>query len=40
MTKENGVDYVVNYRKKENKPAKPSAILKLGKDGTIKIIRK
>lgn len=36
----NGVDYVVNYRKKENKAAKPSGILKLGKDGTIKIIRK
>ena len=36
----NGVDYVVSYRKKENKPAKPSGILKLGKNGSIKIIRK
>ena len=36
----NGVDYVVNYRRKENKAGEPSGILKLGKDGTIKIIRK
>ncbi len=36
----NGVDYIVTYRQKENKAAKPSGILKLGKDGTIKIIRK
>ncbi|HLW10449.1 MAG TPA: L-threonylcarbamoyladenylate synthase [Fermentimonas sp.] len=35
-----GVDYVVKYRQKENKAVKPSSILKLGKDGTIKIIRK
>lgn len=36
----NGVDYVVNYRRKENKAGEPSGILKLSKDGTIKIIRK
>lgn len=36
----NGVDYVVNYRRKENVEAKPSGILKLGKNGTIQIIRK
>ena len=36
----NGVDYVVNYRRRENKAGEPSGILKLSKDGTIKIIRK
>lgn len=36
----NGVDYVVNYRRNENKAGEPSGILKLSKDGTIKIIRK
>ncbi|MDD4777087.1 MAG: L-threonylcarbamoyladenylate synthase [Fermentimonas sp.] len=36
----NGVDYVVSYRKKENVEVKPSSILKLGKNGTIQIIRK
>ena len=36
----NNVDYVVKYRQKENIAVKPSSILKLGKNGTIKIIRK
>lgn len=36
----NGVDYVVNYRQKENVEVKPSGILRLGKNGTIQIIRK
>lgn len=36
----NGVDYIVSYRQKENKVAKPSSILKLENNGTIKIIRK
>lgn len=36
----NGVDYIVTYRQKETAPAKPSSIVKLGKDGTIHIIRK
>jgi len=36
----NGVDYIVTYRQKETTSAKPSGIVKLGKDGTIHIIRK
>lgn len=36
----NSVDYVVNYRQKENVEVKPSGILRLGKNGTIQIIRK
>jgi len=36
----NGVDYVVTYGQKEQREAKPSSIVKLGKDGTIQIIRK
>ncbi|MDD2300271.1 MAG: L-threonylcarbamoyladenylate synthase [Fermentimonas sp.] len=36
----NGVDYIVNYRRKENVEVKPSGILRLGKSGTIQIIRK
>jgi L-threonylcarbamoyladenylate synthase len=36
----NGVDYVVTYGQKEQREAKPSGIVKLGKDGTIQIIRK
>lgn len=36
----NGVDYVVKYRQKENVEVKPSGILRLGKNGTIQIIRK
>jgi Sua5/YciO/YrdC/YwlC family protein len=35
-----GVDYIVTYRQKEQGDAKPSGIVKLGKDGSIKIIRK
>lgn len=33
------VDYVVDYRRDEKEAAKPSSIIKLGKGGTIKIIR-
>lgn len=36
----NGVDYIVKYRQKENIEVKPSGILRLGKNGTIQIIRK
>lgn len=35
-----GVDYIVNYRQKEQSKARPSGIVKLGKDGSIEIIRK
>ena len=35
-----GVDYIVSYRQKETSKAKPSGIIKLNRDGTIKIIRK
>jgi len=31
---------VVTYGQKEQREAKPSSIVKLGKDGTIQIIRK
>ena len=34
------VDYVVNYRQDDNQKAVPSSIIKLGKGGEIKIIRK
>lgn len=34
------VDYVVSYRQKEHRKAIPSSIVKLGRDGTIHIIRK
>ena len=33
------VDYVVDYRRDEKGPAKPSSIIKLGKGGIVKIIR-
>lgn len=36
----NGVDYIVTYRQKEREEARPSGIVKLGKDGTIQVIRK
>lgn len=36
----NSVDYVVAFRQKENKKAIPSSIIKLGKNGSIEIIRK
>lgn len=35
-----GVDFIVAYRQKESTPAKASGIVKLGKDGTIHVIRK
>lgn len=35
----NGVDYIVSYRQDDEKPKKPSNIIKLGKGGEIKIIR-
>lgn len=35
-----GVDYVVNYRKDDNEKRKASSIIKLGADGSIKILRK
>lgn len=34
-----GVDYVVHYRRTDLTPARPSGILLLGVDGTIKVIR-
>lgn len=33
------VDYVVSYRRDDNRPCKPSAVIKLGNDLTVKIIR-
>lgn len=35
----NGVDYVVNYRRDDNKTHEPSNIIRLNSDGTFKIIR-
>lgn len=34
-----GVDYIVNYRRKDKTPAAPSNIIKLGKKGEVKVIR-
>jgi len=34
-----GVDYVVNYRRDDTSKHKPSSIVKLGKNGLVKIIR-
>lgn len=34
-----GVDYIVNYRQKEQKKVLPSGIVKLEKNGTIKVVR-
>lgn len=34
-----GVDYIVNYRQDDKSPQTPSNIIKLGKEGTVKIIR-
>lgn len=34
------VDYVVNFRQKENKKFAPSGIVKLARNGTIQVIRK
>lgn len=33
------VDYVVDFRRNDNKPANPSSIIKLGLNGEVKIIR-
>lgn len=35
----NGVDYIVNFRQTENKPLTRSGIIKLGSNGTVKVIR-
>ena len=35
----NAVDYIVDYRRDETGPAKPSSIIKLGKGGVVKVIR-
>lgn len=35
----NAVDYVVDYRRDDNKSATPSSIIKLGVNGTVKVIR-
>lgn len=36
----NGVDYIVKYRQDDANPHEASSIIKLGTDGTIKILRK
>ena len=36
----NAVDYIVDYRRNDHKPASPSSIIKLGMGGEIQIIRK
>ena len=36
----NAVDYIVDYRRNDHKPAAPSSIIKLGMGGEIQIIRK
>lgn len=35
----NGVDYIVDFRQQEMAKSKPSSIIKLGKNGEVKIIR-
>ncbi len=35
----NAVDYVVRSRRDENTPRQPSSVIKLGNDGTVKILR-
>jgi len=40
QTVKDGVDYIVTYRQKEQGKAQPSGIVKLERDGSIKIIRK
>lgn len=35
----NGVDYIVTYRQDDPSEAKPSGIVKLGYDGTVRVIR-
>lgn len=34
-----GVDYIVNYKQNDKTPKTPSNIIKLGKDGVVKLIR-
>jgi len=34
-----GVDYVVNYRREDKTPAKPSSIIRLGLGGQVQVIR-
>lgn len=34
-----GVDYAVNYRQTDLTPSRPSRIIKMGKDGSIQVIR-
>lgn len=36
----NSVDYIVSFRQSDNKKVAPSSIIKLGKNGSIEIIRK
>ena len=36
----NGVDYIVNYRRSDKTNCKASSIIKIGTDGTVKILRK
>ncbi len=36
----NAVDYIVKYRQEDREKCTPSPVIKLGHDGTIKIIRK
>lgn len=35
----NGVDYIVQHRQQDNRPAMPSSIIKWNKDGSLSIIR-
>ncbi len=35
----NGVDYIVEYRRNDTSKNQPSSVIKLGNDGTIKILR-
>lgn len=35
----NGVDYIVQHRQQDDRPAMPSSIIKWNKDGTLSIIR-
>jgi L-threonylcarbamoyladenylate synthase len=35
----NGVDYIVQHRQQDDRPATPSSIIKWNKDGTLSIIR-
>ncbi len=35
----NGVDYIVNYRRDDNQPGRPSSLVKFNADGSMAIIR-